>query len=179
MFAPEKVACGHLTYKNSYVLAFPGPGNPSNRCRLRFPASPFKRELLGRSGARVMTSFLFTYVFGHFRPWEAVCEQLHASAVLTVKVSASGTVWSPSCDLSKVSNYRLKACPVPFCIFVSRAISLCVVARLSLLSTHTHCVHSSRAYKLATGNAAALPFGRQTRTGYKPVTAAPPSRGSC
>ena len=52
-----------------------------------------------------MTSFLFTYVFGHFRPWEAVCEQLHASAVLTVKVSASETVWSLSYGLLKVDLF--------------------------------------------------------------------------
>ena len=107
MLAHEKVACEHLTLKNSYVLAFPGLGNLPNRCRVKFPASTFNGELLGWSGARVMTIFVFTYVFGHFRPWEAVCEQLHACAVLVVQVSASGTVWSLSYGLSKVDLFSI------------------------------------------------------------------------
>ena len=52
-----------------------------------------------------MTCFLFTSIFDHFRPWEAVCEHLHTCAISMVQTRASGMVWSLSYDLFSVYPY--------------------------------------------------------------------------
>ena len=60
-----------------------------------------KRELLGWSGARVMTVFNFASLFELLRPREAIRKLLLACAVILVQTRASGMVWSSSYDCFK------------------------------------------------------------------------------
>ena len=87
------VCSGRLTFKNSYFLAFPGPGNPSNRSGLKFPCFLSNRELLGWSGDPVMRCFLFAFLFAYSKPWEALWQHLHTCTMSAVQSRASGMVW--------------------------------------------------------------------------------------
>ena len=72
-----------------------------------------KRELLGWSGARVMTVFIFVSLFELLRLWEVVCGHLLACAVILVQTRASEMVWSSSYDCFNFSRFLMFTCADP------------------------------------------------------------------